>query len=149
MSGLVGRPSLPTTLGTAAAAFLIALQVQAQSVAGVTPLKWRCVQTLDAQFNVACRPDAARTPVEPVAPSNTEAVMDTAPRALGLLPVAQRGAAEVFSTPAWLIPLHVAPVDTAHVQLLLESVLCGAQSQCKVTYDVQSSGAVTITLAGR
>lgn len=136
-------------IGIAAMTIFWSLPGRAQSVSVVTPLKWQCVQTMDAQFNVACRPMPANAPVELIEQIAVAGAMDTPTNATGLLPVAQRGAAEVYSTPAWLIPLHVAPSDAAHVQLLLESVLCGAQSQCWVSYGTRSNDAASMTVAGR
>lgn len=149
MPNLARRPLFPGNLSFGAVAFVLAFPVQAEFVTDTIPLMWQCIQTVDAQFNVACRPMQAATSFELDERIPTEAGRDKPPAASGLQPVAQRGAAEVFSAPAWLIPLHVAPADAAHVQLLLESVLCGAQLQCRVTYSKQTGIAVPVTLAGR
>lgn len=144
--------ALVRCIGIAIVAIFWSFPGQAQSVAVVEPLKWHCVQTMDAQFNVACRPLPADAPIdliELIESTAVAAAIVTPPNATGLVPVAQRGAAEVYSAPAWLIPLHVAPSDAAHVQLLLESVLCGAQSHCWVSYGTRSNDAASMTLAGR
>ena len=97
------------------------------SAADVEPtLSWRCVQQFDDSFHVRCVPSSS-----PGAGTLDE-VRANLP--LERLPVAERGRAEIHSTEAWLVPLHVPPSDSGLVEELLRSVLCGKHSACKVDY---------------
>jgi hypothetical protein len=98
-------------------------------------LTWRCTQGFDASYHVLCLPDAGAPAARSIS------VAEPAPRsgaAADLVPVAERGIAEVFSADAWRVPLHSAPVDPVRVQALLESALCGKRSSCAVRYDASA-----------
>lgn len=116
------------------AATLLALATMAPLTHAAEPapagaLRWQCMQRSDAQHSVACLPTwamAGRADMSLVAtPSRPGPEMR---------PVAERGAAEVFSADAWIVPLHAAPTDPARVAALLQSVLCGRQPDCRVSY---------------
>ncbi len=99
-------------------------------------IAWHCSQEADASFQVLCVPrqadadTATAVPAPPVTPG-TAGVTPFA----DMRPVAQRGDAEVFSAPAWRIPLHARPTDIDMVRQLLKSVLCGTHPACGVSYD--------------
>lgn len=105
---------------------------------GPAPLVWNCVQEYDASFHVLCMPRLAGKAATGLhADGSGEDSSDDAaptPRWTNMTPVAQRGDAEVMSTQAWRVPLHVAPRDMTKVGALLESALCGKRDHCSVRY---------------
>ncbi|MDO9092337.1 MAG: hypothetical protein Q8R98_26860 [Rubrivivax sp.] len=119
--------ALPAGIAASAAA---AGQPQAAAIA------WHCTQEADASFHVLCVPRQAEAGAPDAAPAAT-----AAPGTAGLAafadmrPVAQRGDTEVYSAPAWRVPLHARPTDIDMVQQLLKSVLCGTHPSCRVSYD--------------
>lgn len=116
----------------------------AQAPSQARVLAWHCLQQDDAAFHVLCVPRMwpAHAP---------EAATEVNPPGVNvnMLPVAQRGDAEVMSTQAWRIPLHVRPSDPAHVTVLLQSVLCGKRSQCEVSYGASGSLSKGLLTASR
>lgn len=114
----------------------------AQDVAAAPALAWRCVQQTDAAFHVLCVPrmQVGASPHLDATPAMRPGVN------VNMLPVAQRGDAEVMSADAWRIPLHVQPRDPQLVAQLLKSVLCGTRAACDVQYGAQGhEGAALLT----
>jgi hypothetical protein len=115
---------------------LPAAAAAAEPARSVPPaIAWHCVQEFDEAFHVLCvpravEPDDARAVAVPVSLPAT----GPAPSA-DMRPVAQRGDAEVFSAPAWRVPLHLAPTDRRLVDQLLTSVLCGTRPACSADYE--------------
>ena len=140
------------TVKTAACAAMFAAGLQATPAssalddANSTGIVWTCSQEHDAYFHVSCVPQHARVRNE-AAPADSlrerelargeAAARQSNPAFHGhdMRPVAARGEPEVFSTRAWRVPLYSQPGKPAAVAGLLESVLCGAESNCTVTYD--------------
>lgn len=111
-------------------------------------LKWTCVQQYDPLFNVRCTPHIDGT-VPGAFPLRWAALFwedilgqpPVAWRAVGVVsrapdtrPVAMRHSDEIFSGEAWYVPLHSRPTDAANVVRVLQAVLCGTMSHCRVTY---------------
>lgn len=98
-------------------------------------IAWHCTQEADAAFHILCVPRqsdmaTAAPPFVPTATARTGGASSLAE----MRPVAQRGDAEVFSAPAWRLPLHSRPTDGEMVRQLLKSVLCGTHPACSVNY---------------
>lgn len=130
-------------LSLSASCILSPLPAAAQEASVTKALAWHCTQEMDAAFHVLCVPRIAEagSPAAPDAPPGVS---------LNLMPVAQRGDAEVMSADAWRIPLHVRPGDPVFVTTLLKSVLCGKRAACDVSYDgVRREGRPTSTVAAR
>lgn len=129
------RHLLPTCM-----IFAVPAGISASATAPERPhaaaIAWHCTQETDASFHVLCIPrhadvDTAHAAPAPSARPSTAGVATFA----DMRPVAQRGDAEVFSAPAWRLPLHARPTDRDTVQQLLKSVLCGSHPACRVSYD--------------
>lgn len=123
-------------LASFAAAYAVAPALAQSNQGGIL---WHCVQQRDASYHVACSPQAiesgsAEHPSSAVAAS-TSADPPATFMGRDMRPVATRGGVEVFSAPAWRVPLHAPPSDKAAVAQLLDAVLCGNASACGVSYE--------------
>lgn len=114
-------------------------------------LSWDCVQESDDRFHVRCVPRLLNT--EPSAPVAFDYPLQERPgelvRARDLRPVAHRSEAEVFSVPAWRVPLYAPPLDDSFVIVLLRSVLCGKAAGCEVNYVLPEVRATRLGPKGR
>ena len=122
-----------------ATVFTVALPATSSGqTANPSALYWDCAQQFDDMYHVRCVP--RRQDMPELAP--TAAAFPGEDRRPGgggtrdARPVAQRGDAEVFSMPAWNVPLYSLPIDAPFVAELLRSVLCGRAPACKVDYDL-------------
>ena len=129
--------------GLLAAVCLLPLSAVAQEAAAPNVLAWHCVQESDAAFHVLCVPRMGGS--ENISRNTVAATAHGVN--LNLLPVAQRGDAEVMSADAWRIPLHVRPSDTSFVTTLLKSVLCGKHVACAVSYGAHEHEAAPMRTA--
>lgn len=116
-------------------------------------LRWTCVQQHDKSFNVRCIPrmDVAFPGAFPLRSAALfwEDILGHPPAAsravsVGLSapdtrPVAMRHSDEIFSGEAWYVPLHNQPADTTNVFRVLQSVLCGTTSYCRISYGAGGS----------
>ena len=116
----------------------------AQGLDAIPGIQWRCVQEQDEDFHILCVPQPLRRnegAPSPGAGAGNAPVPDLSsrgaeplPQGRDLRPLALRGAEEVFSTPAWRLPLYKRPSNPLEVGRLLEAVLCGGVPRCTVSY---------------
>lgn len=118
------------------AALPLLVFVAAASAQAPQPLLWDCVQLRDADYNALCtvRDGAQAIAAGAADVPSSAALPDPLPGKPDMRPVSQRGADAGFAGDPWLVPLHSAPTDARFAETLLESVLCGTRSACRVSY---------------
>ena len=119
----------------------------------VTKIEWYCFQEFNEKFDVRCNPVTSHSTNSVISSAqHTNSVNipstgntnghSTGPilRELEGVKVAAHAQQEQSLVGIWKVPLYVRPVNYSSVIYLLQSVLCAAESNCSVQYNLQTDG---------
>lgn len=99
-----------------------------------TDLVWRCwLAPAGAQAVLCIQPDAPPTdPALDTGPDPLTVRRDLLSDAGGSVARLARTQPAVYGGGAWRVPLHTVPYGDGRLQVLLETVMCGAEPACRV-----------------